>query len=167
VDVIGDDGSRESFPEYVFRPVRARLQGIELEGRRRLIEGPWTLDLSGKLDLTRARNSDTGAPLPRVAPLRVAIGLDAVTGPWSVRAEMEHSARQTRVPTADLATDAYTLLNLALTRRLELGAAEALWFVKLSNALDALAYNAATIRTVRELAPMPGRALKTGLRVAF
>ena len=45
--------------------------------------------------------------------------------------------------------------------------ARALWFLKLTNAGDTLAYNAATIATVRGLAPLPGRALKTGIRVDF
>jgi iron complex outermembrane receptor protein len=32
---------------------------------------------------------------------------------------------------------------------------------------DELAYSASTQRTVRELSPLPGRSLKTGIRVAF
>lgn len=167
IDLPAEDGGIESFPEYVFRPVRARLHGIEIEGRHRLLAGGWTLDLSGKLDLTRARDADSGAPLPRIAPLRATLGLDAVSGPWTWRAEIEHAARQDRVPSTDIATDAYTLLNLALTRRLTLGETSALWFVKLGNVGDTLAHSASSLRTVRELAPLPGRSIKTGLRLDF
>ena len=81
VDVPSDDGGTDSVPEYVFRSVRARLHGIEIEGKHRLLASPWTLDLSGKLDATRARNADTGEALPRVAPLRATLGLDAGLGP--------------------------------------------------------------------------------------
>ena len=164
---IGEDGEEESFPEYAFRSVRARLHGIEIEGRHRLVSSPWSLDLSGKLDLTRARNADTGEALPRIAPMRITLGLDTGIGPWTGRIEFEHAAEQDRVPATDSRTPGYNFVNLALTRQFNWGAARALWFVKLSNAGDKLAYNAGTIETVRGLAPLPGRSLKTGLRVDF
>ncbi len=171
-DII--DGG-EVFPEYVFRSVRARLHGIEIDGRRRLLGADvgnggvsgMTLDLSGKLDITRGSNRDTGEPLPRVAPLRALIGLDAGWGRWGARIEVDHAARQDRVPSVDVPTASYTLLNLALTRRFNLQGTEGLWFLKLDNATDELAYNAASIRTVRDLSPLGGRALKTGVRLTF
>ena len=167
VTEVGEDGSLHTFPEYAFRSVRARLHGVEVEGKHRLIASPWTLDLSGKLDFTRARNADTGEPLPRVAPMRVTLGLDAGSGPWTGRVEFEHAAAQDRVPATDSRTPGYNLVNLALTRQFTWGARRALWFVKLNNATDKLAYNASTIETVRGLAPLPGRSVKTGLRVEF
>lgn len=167
VTQIADDGSVETFPEYAFRSVRAKLHGVEIEGRRRLLASPWTLDLSGKLDVTRARNASTGEALPRIAPMRVTLGLDAGSGPWAGRIEFEHAAAQDRVPATDRSTASYNLLNLALSRQFSWGTRRALWFVKLSNATDKLAYNASTIETVRGLAPLPGRALKTGVRVDF
>lgn len=167
VDVVDDDGNTSAVAEYVFRPVRARLDGIELEGKRRLLDAAWKLDASGKLDLTRASNRDTGEPLPRVAPLRMLLGLEATRGPWGGRIEVDHAARQDRVPGTDVATASYTIVNLTLTRRFEWNSSEGLWFVKLGNVGDELAYSASTQRTVRELSPLPGRSLKTGVRVAF
>ncbi len=157
----------EDFPEYEFRSVRARLNGIEINGKQRLLDGLVALDLSGKLDLTRGNNLDTGEPLPRVAPLRTLVGLDASHGLWGARVELDHAARQTRVPSTDTPTAGYTLLNLSFTRRFTLQGSDGLWFVQLNNAGNALGYNAASIQTVRELSPLPGRALKTGLRVSF
>ncbi len=160
-------GVVSSYPEYVFRSVPARLHGFEIDGRRRLIDSAWTLDLSGKLDLTRATDSRSGEPLPRVAPMRLALGLDAGFGAWSARIELDHAARQNRVPANDTATASYSIVNLSLTRQFELAGSHALWFLKLGNVGNTLAYNASTIDTVRGLAPLPGRALKTGLRVSF
>ncbi len=157
----------EDFPEYAFRSVRARLSGIELNGRQRLLDSPVALDLSGKLDLTRGSNPDTREPLPRVAPLRALVGLDASHGPWGGRIELDHAARQNRVPATDVPTAGYTLVNLSLTRRFTLQGSDGLWFVQLANAGDELGYNAASVQTVRDLSPLPGRALKTGLRIAF
>ena len=167
VSVTGEDGSIGTFPAYAFRSVRARLHGVEIEGKHRLVTRPWTLDLSGRLDLTRARNADTGEPLPRIPPMRFTLGLDAGSGPWSGRVEFEHAAPQDRVPATDTRTSGYNLLNLALTRQFSWGTQRALWFVKLNNATDKLAYNASTIETVRGLAPLPGRSIKTGMRVDF
>ena len=167
IAVTDDAGNVSTYPEYAFKSVPARLHGFEIDGRRRLLDGAWTLDLSGKLDLTRATDSSSGAPLPRVAPMRLALGLDAGFGPWSARIDLDHAARQERVPANDTATASYSIVNLALTRKFELAGSNALWFLKLGNVGNKLAYNASTIDTVRGLAPLPGRAVKTGLRVSF
>jgi iron complex outermembrane receptor protein len=167
IDVI-EDGVTEQVPEYVFRAVRARLSGLELEGRTRLLDGVWTLDASGKIDLTRGKNLDSGEALPRVAPMRATVGLAVGSGGWTGRAEVEHAARQTRVPSTDRETPSHTLVNLALSRRFSQGASmDGLFFVKLTNLGDRLAYNASSIDTVRGLSPLPGRALKAGVRVSF
>ncbi len=167
IQVPDGQGGFNAFPEYLFKPVRARLHGVEIEGAHQLVDGPWSLDISGKLDLTRARNADSGEALPRVAPLRLNIGLDAASGPWAGRIELDHAARQNRVPATDVPTAGYNLVNLSLSRRFNLASADAVWFLKLGNLGDTLAYSASAIRTVRELAPLPGRSLKTGIRVAF
>ena len=161
------DAAGESFPVYAFTPVRARFSGIELEGGWRALEGPRTLDLDGKLDSTRATNLDSGEPLPRIAPLRATLGATLAQGPWSARAEVEHAARQSRVPADDTATGAYTLVNLSASYKLKLGGNEGLLFAKLTNVGNTLAYNASTIATVRALSPLPGRGLMAGLHVTF
>ena len=76
-------------------------------------------------------------------------------------------ARQGRVPTGDTATPAYTLVNLSLRWRFNLGPSDAVAFAKLGNATNELAYNASAIQTIRGLSPLPGRALSAGVRMAF
>lgn len=167
VDVIDEDGNVESVPEYVFRAVRARLRGIEAQAKHRLPLAGWSLDLGAQLDLLRADDLDRGEPLPRIAPARVRLSADASRGPWTLSASLEHVQRQARVPATDTATPGHSLLDLGLSRRFAVGERDALAFVKLSNAGDALAFNATTIASVRELSPLPGRAIKAGLRVEF
>lgn len=154
-------------PEYAFRAVRARFAGVEIEGRRRLLDAPWTLTLEGNASLVRASHADSGEPLPRIAPLRARLALEAGQGPWTLRAELDHAARQGRVPAGDAPTAGWTLLNLSLARRFGLGGQDALGFLRLDNAGDRLATSASTILTVRRLAPLPGRSLQAGLRVVF
>lgn len=170
VDLPTEEGGIERFPEYAFRSVRARLHGAEIEAGHRWHPGRWTLDASAQVDLTRARNVDTGEALPRVAPLRWRIGLVANRGPWSAGLELLKAAHQRRVPATDTETAGYSLVKLSLSRRVSLGgtqAPDALWFVTLNNATDRLAYSASAVQTVRGLSPLPGRSLQTGLRVGF
>jgi iron complex outermembrane receptor protein len=167
VPVTDDTGTTTNFAEFAFRDVRARMHGIEIEGQHRFVERPWTLDATGKLDLTHATNADTGEALPRVAPLRLLVGLDASQGEWGGRIEVDHAARQGRVPSTDTPTQGYTLVNASLTRRFTLGNSDGLWFLKLGNIGNTLAYSASTVQTVRDLSPLPGRSLKTGVRLNF
>ena len=80
---------------------------------------------------------------------------------------MRHLAKQTRVPSTDVPTPSATLLDVNLSWRQRWGTAEALWFARIDNVGDELAFNAAALRTARELSPLPGRAATLGLRVAW
>lgn len=161
------DGTPDSVPLYRFNAVRARLYGVEIEGRKRLAELPWQLDGTTQFDMTRGTNLSTGEPLPRIAPWRLKLGLDAARGPWTARIEADHAARQNRVPDTDRATASYTLVNLSLSQRISVNRADAIWFVKLTNLGNERAYSASTIQTIRSLSPLPGRAVELGLRVTF
>ena len=167
IDIVNDEGDTETFPEYAFRAVAARLWGFELEGRTRVAELPWALDLTGALDLVRGANRTTGEPLPRLAPMRLRIGLETSQGPWTAAVGVRHLARQSRVPSTDVATPSATLVDASLSWRQRWGAAETMVFVRLDNLGDELAYNASALRTARDLSPLPGRAATVGLRVAW
>jgi len=161
-DVIDDHG--HEVPVMAFEGVRARLRGVELDGGFDLARG---LELHGQLSLVRGDDLTHREPLPRIAPLRATLGLRYDQGPWLVSGQVEHAARQTRVPAEDTATPASTRFNASLGYRHALGGAEALWFAKLQNIGNRLAYNASTIATVRELSPLPGRSVQLGVRVRF
>lgn len=161
------DGTPDAVPLYRFQSARARLQGVEIDGAKRLLDGRWQLDATAKFDLTRGTNTDRNEPLPRLSGWRLGLGLDASTGPWTTRLEVTRVARQARVPEGDTATAGYTLVNLSLRLRFTLGTSDAVAFAKLGNATNELAYNASAIQTIRGLSPLPGRALLAGVRVAF
>ncbi|MEK8031323.1 TonB-dependent receptor [Ideonella sp. DXS29W] len=163
-DVVDGD---ESFPVYAFRGVPAQLYGLELEGQVRLLDAASKLDLDGHADWVRGTDRATGEPLPRLAPVRMTVGLNWQMGDWSARAEVQHAEKQTRVPDDDTATPSWTIVNLAASYRIRLGERDGLLFAKVNNLTNELAYNASTIATVRPLSPLPGRALMAGLRVSF
>jgi iron complex outermembrane recepter protein len=163
-----EEGEPVSLPEYAFRAVRARLVGLEVEGKTRLIDSaPWTLDALGAIDLVRGSNRTSGEPLPRLPPLRARLGVEATHGAWTAAATVRHLAEQTRVPSTDVPTPSATLLDVNVSWRQRWGAAEALWFARLDNVGNELAFNASALRTARELSPLPGRSATLGLRVAW
>lgn len=163
--VINDEG--EALPVYAYQGVKARFVGGELQGGWRALSGSHTLDLDAQLDWVRADDRSNGEPLPRIAPLRIGVGASWGYAGWTLRADLRHAFEQDRVPSDDVATPSYTLLNLALSRPFNAGSSSGLFYVKLDNAFDELAYNASTIGTVRPLSPLPGRALSAGVRMTF
>lgn len=161
-----DDEGR-SVPSFAFRGVRARLYGLELEGSWRALTGVRTVDIDARLDLVRGSNEDSGQALPRLAPRRTTVGVSLVQGGWTARAEVQHAGAQTRVPATDVATAGWTMVNLSSSYRLNLGRRDALLFLKLQNIGNELAFSASSLGMVRTLAPLPGRGVAAGLRMAF
>ena len=171
ISVPGEPGDPPSLvPEYRFQGVRARMQGFEVEGKVRVLQAGLTLDLSGGVDLTRGDNLSAGRPLPRLSPLRTRLGLEAGMGRWRVGLDARHAARQNRFGANDSATDAFTTLDLWASGSLgaKPGDASGLtWFGKLTNATNALGYNAAAVATIRGLSPLGGRAVSAGVQLRW
>ena len=160
-----DDG--ESVPVYHFEGVRARLQGFELEGRWRVVDRPWRVELTAQADAVRGIDLDRQEALPRLAPRRVHAGVDLAAGPWALGLGVRHAARQSRVPAGDTATPGHTVWNAWATWRLPVAAVDTTAFLRLDNLTDRLAYNASAVATIRGLAPQGGRAATAGVRVQW
>lgn len=161
--------SGEVVPEYAYVGVPARLQGLEASGNMRLRAASPTVDLEWKGDLIRATRTDTGEPLPRIAPLRAGATLVVQQGPWGLRLGFDANARQDRVPVGERETAGYTLWNAALTWRNKAGPAELLWYARVSNLTDKAARSAASIltQTAPDRAWLQGRSVRVGVRADF
>jgi iron complex outermembrane receptor protein len=172
ITIPGEAGEPDTVvPEYRFQGVRAQLRGAEIEGRMRLLQGPLTLDLSGSVDLLRGDNLSAGAPLPRLAPTRVRVGLEAGFAGLMGGVEVRHAARQSRVSANDTPTASATLLDLWARGTLwggpQAAGSSGTWFAKLGNATNELAFNPVAVATIRGLSPQPGRALSAGVQVRW
>ena len=165
----GTGRTQGDLPEYAYTQTQARFKGLETSGNVRLQSGARTVDLELRGDLVRAVNTQTNQALPRIAPVRAGATLVLAQGPWSARVGASRSAAQTQVPAGELSTSAYTLWNASLAYRTQAGAANLLWFARLDNASDALAYSASSIltQTAPGRVPLPGRSVKLGLQVSF
>ena len=160
-------------PEFVFQQVPARFTGLEASGNIRLMESAQnsgqTLDLELRGDMVRAVNTATGQPLPRIAPVRLGATLAWGQGAWGARFGVNHVAAQNNVAPGQPVTNAYTLVNASLSYRQKVGATDLLWFARLDNIGDKLAYSATSIltQTAPGKAPLPGRNFKVGLQASF
>ena len=186
--VVGGNGCADSNPDngcfskYTFNAVRAEFTGHELEtllrlsGNNGLLQttGDALWDLTLRADAVRATNLDTAQALPRIPPVRLGATLARLSGPWRMALGVEH-AQAPRLGPAQVATQAYSLWNAQISYRQKIDAQHALWYAKLDNLGDQLAYSATSVLTTtasdavsnRPKAPLPGRSIKLGLQVFF
>lgn len=164
---VGTGAREDDLDVYAYRQDKARLSGLEGSARLRLVSTPSTLDLELRADTLQARNTTTGEPLPRIAPSRLSAHWIWNRGGWNARAGFRHSAAQRDVPAGQLATPAHTFWNAALTYTVAGSRASQVWYARVDNITDALAYPATSIltQTAPGKAPLPGRSIKLGLRV--
>jgi iron complex outermembrane receptor protein len=168
ITIPGDPGEPSTdVPEYLFRAVRARLTGAEIEGHATLFKSQQlTLEWRGSADTVRGTDLDGAQPLPRLSPWRARVSLLAKAAQWRAGVDVRHHAAQDRVPSTDAPTPGFTMLDLWAAASLPVPGAPQL-IVKLGNATNELATSASTIATIRGLSPLPGRALSVVLRAAF
>ncbi|MDP3700408.1 MAG: TonB-dependent receptor [Hylemonella sp.] len=169
ISLEGTDLAATPRPEYTYTQVQARFIGLEVSGNVRLIDELHKLDLGLRADRVEAENTSTGQPLPRITPLRLGAALQWSRAAWGARLGLDRYEAQNRVPEGQRATAGYTLWNAALNFRDKVGGLPALWYARVDNIGDTLAYSSTSIltQTVPGKAPLPGRSLKVGLQLAF
>lgn len=168
VDYLNTPGdTTDDLPEYRFIQRDARFYGVELETTFHLIDAPrQTLDLRLNADHTRAQETD-GPNLPRIAPIKGLIALDWTRGPWSAGTDLKLAASQSRRAPGETPTDGYALLGVSLGYRLETRFAVYDFFMRGSNLTDESARNATSFANIKDIAPLPGRAVTFGVSAAF
>ena len=129
-------------------------------------EAPWLV--SAGPQVTAYRTWDTDGKLQDWS-LRTGATLVWAQGSWGAKLGLDRVARQGRVPVGELATPGYTLWNAAVSWRMKAPGATLLWYARLDNAGNKLAYSATSIltQTAPGKAPLPGRSLKLGVQATF
>ncbi|WP_407364401.1 TonB-dependent receptor (plasmid) [Pseudomonas luteola] len=156
----------EALPEYLYSGVRADFWGIEAQDHWTLAETPYgrfALELSG--DYTRAKNKDTGEPLPRISPLRLNTALLWDYQRWQARVGVEHASAQRRVPDEEFKTDGYNTLNASVGYHFDVGSSDWLAYVKGENLTNQTVRYATSI--LRDEVPGAGRGVEAGVKVVF
>lgn len=172
-------------PVYNFQGVRARFMGLESNAKLRMVGGQQALlsndaqhgavDLELRGDIVRADDLTNGRPMPRIAPMR--LGADTLwsKNAWGARFGFIHAEAQNRMPyysnVTPVTTAAYTLWNAGLNYHAHSGPTHWMFFAKLDNLTNKLAYSSTSSLTQTmssSLAPpLAGRSLKLGLQASF
>jgi iron complex outermembrane receptor protein len=157
----------ETVPVFQYVGVPADFIGGEASVMFHLLEeGKNKLHLELKTDYTRATETDSDNPLPRIPPWR--FGGDLVYD-WNNRLGASISVLrvqdQGRTAPNELATDGYTMLNVGVTYRIVTGKVNWDLLVKGTNLLD----EEARVHTsfLKDIAPLGGRGAIVSLRASF
>lgn len=156
----------EALPEARYQGVPAELYGVEIEGSTRVLErAGHRLDLGLSGDYTRARDTDSGEPLPRIAPLRLHVSLDYGHGPYSAGVSLTKAFSQHRRPAHEPATSGYYTLDASLGYQFKLGVTQWQAYLRGINLTNQEIRYASSV--LRDVAPQGGRAVLAGLRGSF
>lgn len=164
-----DDPSRsgehdEGLPVYQTMQSDARFWGAEMETIWHLHdEHDWQLDLRLAADLTRAQRS--GVNLPRIPAPRITGGVSWANADWSAGAECQVVFDQRQVAPEETTTGRYTMVSAHVTHVIELGHVHAELFLRGTNLTNAEARLHTSL--VKAVAPLAGRGVMAGIRVAF
>ena len=156
--------------EFRYLQTRARFTGFEASGNIRLIQGASPIDLALRADMVKATNLTTGQPLSRIPPMRLGATLRYASGPLGANVGFDYSAAQSRLPVGDIAAAANTRWNAGVNYRIKAGPTSLLWYARLDNITNQLAYSATSVLTTTAFPtapPLPGRSLKVGMQASF
>ncbi|BFM06126.1 TonB-dependent receptor [Halioxenophilus aromaticivorans] len=159
------DGDEEEhadeLPIYIGAHADADFYGFEAQGILKLSQA-WQASVFS--DYVRAKLAD-GGDLPRTPPKRFGFDIDYQTGPWSANVNWTNYAEQDKVAALETSTDDYDLLAASVTYRLPFAGNALALFAKVENITDA----EARVHTsfIKDVAPLPGRNFRLGLRGSF
>ncbi len=150
----------------VFDQQDAEFVGGEIEGLFNLYQGEHAhFDLLLGADTVRAELSDTGEPLPRIPPRRYKLGLNYHQDRLRAFAEAIRAEEQDRISGNETPTDGYTLINAGISYRFFLGPTVLDLMLRGRNLGDEEARN--HVSFLKDVAPLPGRDVNLGVRLAF
>lgn len=165
INLAPTDDEDDGFQVFEYGQLDAEFYGYEAEARFQVFEQD-TSGLRARIfsDYVHGQEDDNvGAYLPLIPPLRFGLGLDYSINQMSFGVEVIDVADQNKVATNELPTDGYTLLNAEFTYSM---ADNGLFlFVKGRNLGDEEIRQHTS--PLKDLAPLPGRAVQAGIRWDF
>jgi iron complex outermembrane receptor protein len=168
---LADTGAeRDELPVRTWTQGDARFTGVEAEVRVPLLTGRTGVDLRLTGDAVRGELDDAPAAdgreeLPRIPAARLGAVLEVYRGPLSAEVGLKRIFRQDETAAFELPTDAYTELDAYLGWQFDLATSRAELFLQADNLLDV--EQRAHTSFLKDRAPLPGRSLQAGFRVAF
>jgi iron complex outermembrane receptor protein len=159
-------GEEEGLPVFEYQQDGARFWGLEAEAAVTVATlGETRLQVTGLADFVRADLLGGGGRVPRIPPLRFIGGLEADSGDFGGRLEVEHSTRQSRIAAFETETAAFTMVNASVSWR-PFGADNATTVIaSANNIFDVEARRHASF--LKDVAPLLGRDFRLAVRFSF
>lgn len=154
----------DGLPVFAYAQDDAEHWGFELGAEAEVAQiGDVRLGLEGAADYVEVTIEDEAAP--RIPPLRIRGGIQARTDTLEGRVEAEHVFAQDRVAAFETPTDAFTLVNAAVTWR-PLGRDNPTSLtLSANNLFDVEARRHASF--TKDFVPLAGRDIRATLRLSF
>ena len=157
----------EDLDVYRVTQADARFYGFEVDLRFHLMD---ETDRASHIDLiydqTRATNESFNTDLPRIPTRRLGLRYEYEVGPWLFGAEGRWNDSASHLGPNQLPTDSYTLWGADVRYRIRTSNAAIIdLFVVGANLGDEEARPNTSF--LKDLAPMPGRSLRLGIRTSF
>lgn len=163
---LSETGAEEDgLPVFQYLQSDANYFGVEGELSYPFYEGndlALVADLRG--DYIRA-TLDDGTPVPRIPPLSLLGALEAQTGPFDARAEVQWFAKQDRLAPFETQTDAFTLVNLSLAWHPLHGDKTVTVLLAADNVFDVTGRRHASF--TKDFVPLAGRSIKASVRFSL
>ena len=156
---VADEDS--GFPIARYEQGHSRFVGTELTGDLKVNS---YLNLLAGFDYVNAELKD-GTPLPRIAPMRGRVGLDAHYKNLSVRPEFVAVGDQDRVFVNETRTPGYGMFNVGASYMIPTQHFAHIFSVNAYNLTDRLAFN--HISFIKDISPEIGRGVRFGYTVRF
>ncbi|MFO7276341.1 MAG: TonB-dependent receptor [Pseudomonadota bacterium] len=155
----------EGLPVWRYTQRDARFTGFEAQLHLPEIATPaGTFATRLMADYVRGRFAG-GGDLPRMPPLRAGAQLELARDRFAASLSAVYHDAQDRVADEELPTDGYTMVDLDLSWRVSLGTRDLLLFLRGENLLDEDARR--HVSPLKDLAPLPGRAVAGGIRLTL
>ncbi|MBS0498313.1 MAG: TonB-dependent receptor [Proteobacteria bacterium] len=163
VDAEGVLDNQGAFLVQDYAQTNAKFYGLEAEAIVAVV--PDMLNVRFFTDIVHGRLKDNGN-IPRITPQRFGFDLDLKKNAWSGNFNLTRVVRQDRVAVLETETPGYTLMNAEMGYHMKLGrSVNYTLFLQGRNLLD----SDMRVHTsfLKDIAPLPGRAIVAGVRGAF
>ncbi|MEW6982833.1 TonB-dependent receptor [Colwelliaceae bacterium 6471] len=162
-EMLDEDEHQEELglPIYVYQQGNVDMYGFESE-----LLYQFTPSVKVKIfaDYIRAKLSD-GDNLPRIPPMRIGSEIDYQADNYSAALSISHYAKQKDTAQLESSTNGYTMVDANFNYYLDGIGNDMVLFVKGENLTDEDARVHASF--LKNIAPLPGRAISVGIRGSF
>jgi iron complex outermembrane receptor protein len=157
----------DGLPLFNYTEAEATFYGAELELDYLIYRSGDLAVTAGLLaDYVSAENTDDNTDLPRIPPFRLGGTTELTYGNWNAGLLLRHSFDQNNTAPEETETDSYTELELELGYVFELNnRANLTLFLRGNNLLDEEIRHHTS--AIKDVAPLPGRNVTLGARLAF